>query len=66
MRAKPLVAALVALAIVALTACGREEDDLSNGKAQFVQKCGSCHELSRAGTQGRPAPRWTPRSAPLS
>jgi mono/diheme cytochrome c family protein len=56
MRAKPLVAALVALAIVALTACGREEDDLSNGKALFVQKCGTCHELSRAGTQGQTGP----------
>ncbi len=46
----------MAFAIVALTACGREEDDLSNGKAQFVQKCGSCHELSRAGTQGQTGP----------
>ena len=53
---KPLLAAVAAIAIVALTACGREEDDLSNGKAQFVQKCGSCHELSRAGTQGQTGP----------
>jgi mono/diheme cytochrome c family protein len=53
---KPLFAALVALAIVAFTACGRDEDDLSNGKAQFVQKCGSCHELGRAGTQGQTGP----------
>ena len=53
---KPLLAALVALAIVAFTACGRGEDDLSNGKAQFVQKCGSCHELGRAGTQGQTGP----------
>jgi mono/diheme cytochrome c family protein len=53
---KPLLAALAAIAIVALTACGREEDDLSNGKAQFVQKCGSCHELGRAGTQGQTGP----------
>ena len=53
---KPLLGALVALAILAFTACGREDDDLSNGKAQFVQKCGSCHELSRAGTQGKTGP----------
>ncbi|MBN1529862.1 MAG: c-type cytochrome [Thermoleophilaceae bacterium] len=53
---KPLLAALAAIAIVAFTACGREEDDLSNGKAQFVQKCGSCHELGRAGTQGQTGP----------
>jgi mono/diheme cytochrome c family protein len=53
---KPLLAALVALAIVAFTACGRDEDDLSNGKAEFVQKCGTCHELGRAGTQGQTGP----------
>ena len=41
---------------VLLAACGREEADLSNGKAQFVQKCGSCHSLSRAGTQGQTGP----------
>ena len=53
---KPLLAALLALAVVAFTACGRDEDDLSNGKAQFVQKCGTCHELGRAGTQGQTGP----------
>jgi cbb3-type cytochrome c oxidase subunit III len=40
------------LAALAFGACGRDEPDLSNGKAQFVQQCGSCHVLSRAGTQG--------------
>ena len=54
--AKPLLAALAAIAVVAFTACGREETDLSNGKAEFVQKCGSCHELGRAGTQGQTGP----------
>ena len=34
---KPLLAAVAAIALVALTACGREETDLSNGKAEFVQ-----------------------------
>jgi mono/diheme cytochrome c family protein len=43
-------------AVLALTACGRDEADLSNGKAQFVQKCGSCHALDRAGTQGQTGP----------
>jgi mono/diheme cytochrome c family protein len=49
---------VVGFAAVALSlgACGREEADLSNGKAQFVQKCGSCHALSRAGTQGQTGP----------
>jgi mono/diheme cytochrome c family protein len=39
-----------------LSACGRDEPDLSNGKAEFVQRCGSCHALSRAGTQGQTGP----------
>ena len=39
-----------------LGACGRDEPDLSNGKAQFVEKCGSCHELGRAGTAGTQGP----------
>ena len=54
---KPFLAALVAAVVVlSLAACGRDETDLSNGKAQFVQKCGSCHTLSRAGTQGQTGP----------
>lgn len=54
---KPLLAALAAAAVaLPLGACGREEPDLANGKALFVQKCGSCHELGRAGTQGQTGP----------
>ncbi|HEU0024626.1 MAG TPA: c-type cytochrome [Thermoleophilaceae bacterium] len=54
---RPRVAALAAVVVaVSLAACGREEEDLSNGKAQFVQKCGSCHVLNRAGTQGQTGP----------
>jgi mono/diheme cytochrome c family protein len=54
---KATLAALVAVALgVPLAACGRDEPDLSNGKAQFVQQCGSCHALSRAGTQGQTGP----------
>src|SRR4051812_19087924 len=49
--------ALLAVAATLLGACGREEDpDLVNGKAQFVQKCGSCHALKRAATQGKTGP----------
>jgi mono/diheme cytochrome c family protein len=51
--ATPLVVAAVALSLVA---CGRDEADLSNGKAQFVEKCGSCHVLGRAGTAGPTGP----------
>ncbi len=52
-----LLAALAAAALaLPLAACGHDEPDLSNGKAQFTQKCGSCHALSRAGTQGQTGP----------
>ena len=55
--AKPLLAAVVAVAVaLPMTACGRDENDLSNGKALFTQNCGSCHVLNRAGTQGRIGP----------
>jgi cbb3-type cytochrome c oxidase subunit III len=54
---KPLLAALAAAAVaLPLVACGRDEPDLSNGKALFTQKCGSCHALDRAGTQGQTGP----------
>ncbi|MGH2779968.1 MAG: c-type cytochrome [Thermoleophilaceae bacterium] len=46
----------LAAAVLALAACGREEADLSNGKALFTERCGSCHSLDRAGTQGRTGP----------
>lgn len=42
--------------VVALSACGRENVDLVNGKTQFVQKCGACHTMKRAGTQGVQGP----------
>ena len=54
---RPLLA-LSAAALVALplAACGRDEPDLTKGKALFTQKCGSCHTLARAGTQGTTGP----------
>jgi mono/diheme cytochrome c family protein len=51
-----LLAALVVAAALSLAACGRDEPDLSNGKALFTERCGSCHILGRAGTQGRTGP----------
>jgi cbb3-type cytochrome c oxidase subunit III len=55
--ARPLLAALAALALaLPLGACGRDEPDLTEGKAMFTQKCGSCHTLTRAGTQGTTGP----------
>jgi mono/diheme cytochrome c family protein len=50
-----LGAVLLVLGLV-LTACGRDEPDLSTGKAQFVEKCGQCHVLARAGTAGTQGP----------
>jgi cytochrome c551/c552 len=47
---------LVAAAALSLAACGRDEPDLSNGKALFVERCGSCHVLGRAGTAGPTGP----------
>jgi mono/diheme cytochrome c family protein len=54
---KGSLAALCAAALaLPLAACGRNEPDLANGKAKFVEKCGSCHELGRAGTAGQTGP----------
>ena len=51
------LAALGAAALaLALGACGRNDPDLETGKAKFVEKCGSCHTLARAGTQGTVGP----------
>jgi mono/diheme cytochrome c family protein len=55
--ATSLIVALVAAAAgLSLAACGRDEADLSNGKALFVERCGSCHVLGRAGTAGPTGP----------
>jgi mono/diheme cytochrome c family protein len=52
-----LAAVLCAVALtLPLAACGRDEPDLSTGKAAFVEKCGSCHALARAGTAGTQGP----------
>lgn len=55
----PLLAAGTA-ALVALAGCSakdsRSSADLVSGKKLFVQKCGSCHVLARAGTKGVTGP----------
>jgi mono/diheme cytochrome c family protein len=54
---KPVLAALFAAAVaVPVGACGRDEPNLENGKAKFVEKCGQCHQLARAGTGGTQGP----------
>jgi plastocyanin/cytochrome c2 len=47
-----------ALAAAGVTACGvvERDPDVIAGKQAFVEKCGSCHALSRAGTKGTQGP----------
>jgi mono/diheme cytochrome c family protein len=52
----PALVAAVAVALLAAGCGSRDEPDLTQGKALFVQGCGSCHTLSRAGTQGKTGP----------
>ena len=54
MFAVPLAVALAGL----IVGCGGRgpKADLAHGKTLFVQKCGSCHTLARAGTKGTQGP----------
>ena len=56
MRRVPLLAA--AALTVGLAGCGLKEDegDLVAGKRAFVENCGACHALQRAGTTGVAGP----------
>jgi plastocyanin len=59
MRGITVAASLAtATAALAMSGCSIKDDnpDLVAGKQQFVQKCGSCHVLSRAGTKGVTGP----------
>ncbi len=47
-----VAATAAVLLAVAATGCGREDPDLVTGKQLFVEKCGACHTLARAGTSG--------------
>jgi plastocyanin len=51
-----VVTAALAAGAIALSACGRDDRDLVNGKTLFVNKCGACHVLARAGTKGTQGP----------
>jgi mono/diheme cytochrome c family protein len=50
--------AAVAALVPALSACSVKDDDPDKvaGKQLFVEKCGSCHVLGRAGTKGTTGP----------
>ena len=51
------VAGLASLCLAAaVSACGQEQEDLVNGKQLFVEQCGTCHALERAGTSSTQGP----------
>ncbi|HEX4805687.1 MAG TPA: plastocyanin/azurin family copper-binding protein [Conexibacter sp.] len=53
-------AAIAATGAIALAGCGSDikgdQADLVHGKQLFVQRCGACHTLERAGTRGTVGP----------
>jgi plastocyanin len=53
-----VTAAAAATAALAAAGCSAKNDDADviAGKKLFVQKCGSCHTLKRAGTKGTTGP----------
>jgi mono/diheme cytochrome c family protein/plastocyanin len=57
-RSRHTVLAIAALAAgsLLLSACGRNGTDLVNGKTLFTSRCGSCHAMARAGSQGVQGP----------
>ena len=60
LRRGAALAAITATAAVVLAGCGSdikgEHADLVKGKQLFVQRCGACHALARAGTRGTVGP----------
>jgi mono/diheme cytochrome c family protein len=48
--------AVAALVAVVASGCGRDDPDLVTGKDLFVERCGACHTLARAGTTGVEGP----------
>lgn len=56
--------ALAATLALIAAGCGEEEPDLINGKQLFVEKCGTCHALARAGTQAAQGPNLDDAFAP--
>lgn len=55
-RHSALVSAALATGALVLAGCGRDTANLANGKTEFVNKCGACHTLDRAGTKGTQGP----------
>lgn len=60
-RRGALVATVAVSALVGLAGCGGDDikgsrADLVHGKQLFVERCGACHTLARAGTRGNVGP----------
>lgn len=60
LRRGAAIAAIAATGALALTGCGADikgdQANLVHGKQLFVQRCGACHTLERAGTRGTVGP----------
>lgn len=60
LRRGAAIAAIAATGATVLAGCGSDikgdQADLVHGKQLFVQKCGACHTLARAGTRGTVGP----------
>jgi mono/diheme cytochrome c family protein len=54
-RFLPLLAAMSAIALPA-TGCGTSDVDTARGRALFINKCGTCHQLAQAATTGTQGP----------
>lgn len=54
---KFLALTTIVAASVAASGCGNDsKPDLANGKTLFIEKCGACHVMARAGTVGTIGP----------
>lgn len=54
---KFFAAATLLAASIAASGCGNDsKPDLVNGKTLFIEKCGACHQMARAGTVGAIGP----------
>jgi mono/diheme cytochrome c family protein len=68
-RSPYLLAALAGAAVLAAGCGGQTTDtrgaDLTEGKAKFIEKCGGCHTLAAAGTNGTTGPNldWAFRAS---
>jgi plastocyanin len=60
LRRGAALAAIAATGAVVLAGCGTDvkgdQADLVHGKQLFVQRCGACHTMARAGTRGTVGP----------